>query len=170
MNVTIGVEQYVVRFDIAVDDVLAVYISQSASKLGNPKPNSLFGESLSRDVEPQISTSHQIDHKVHVFDVLETVSQVTDERMIDIFQHSPFSNNVTHAFRSHNFIFSDIFKSKGKIRVLSLDNSYLSKGTSADDSQEAEMIEVHFAVEVDGFSLAVAHREEVDMVDDVELS
>jgi hypothetical protein len=29
------------------------------------------------------------------------------------------------------------------------------------------MIEVHFAVEVDGFSLAVAHREGVDMVDDV---
>jgi hypothetical protein len=68
MNVTIGVEQYVVRFDIAVDDVLAVYISQSASKLGNPKPNSLFGESLSRDVEPQISTSHQIDHKVPIIE------------------------------------------------------------------------------------------------------
>lgn len=39
---------------------------------------------------------------VHVFDVLETVSQVTDEWMVDIFQHSTFADDVTHALRSYN--------------------------------------------------------------------
>jgi hypothetical protein len=126
-----------------MDDVLAVYISQSASELGNPKSNSLFGEGLSRNVEPQVSTSHQINHEVHVFNVLETVSQVTDERMVDIFKHSTFSDDVTHAFRSYNFIFSDIFESKREVCILSLDNSYLSEGTSTDDSQQAEVIEIY---------------------------
>lgn len=41
------------------------------------------------------------------------------------------------------FIFTDIFEGKGQVRVLSLNNSHLSKGTSADDSQQAEMIQVH---------------------------
>lgn len=66
MDVAIGVEQYVIGLDVAMNDVLAVYVSQSASKLGNPESNSLFGEGLSRNVEPQVSTSHQIDHKVPI--------------------------------------------------------------------------------------------------------
>jgi alpha-acetolactate decarboxylase len=42
------------------------------------------------------------------------------------------------------FIFTDIFEGKGQVRILPLNNSHLSKGTSADDSQQAEMIQVHY--------------------------
>jgi hypothetical protein len=58
MDMAISIEQNVVRLDIAVDDVLSVYISKSTSELSNPKSNSLFGKGLSRNMEPQISTSH----------------------------------------------------------------------------------------------------------------
>jgi hypothetical protein len=46
--------------------------------------------------------------------------------------------------REPTFIFSDILEGEGQVRVLSLNNSDLAKGTSADDSQEAEMIQVHY--------------------------
>jgi hypothetical protein len=90
--------------------------------------------------------------------------------MVNIFQHSAFADDVSHAFGSYDFIFTDIFEGKGQVRILPLNNSHLSKGTSADDSQQAEMIQVHFAVQVDGLSLAIAHREGIDMLDNVELS
>jgi hypothetical protein len=41
------------------------------------------------------------------------------------------------------FIFSYVLERKCEARVLSLDNAHFSKGALADDSQEAEVVEVH---------------------------
>jgi len=170
MDMSIGIQEDIVGLDISVDDILGMHVSQGTSQFSNPESDRLFGECLSRDVESQITARHQIDYKIHVFNVLETVSQVTDERVVDVFEHSALTDDVTDALGSYDFIFADVFEGKGQIGVLAFDDSNLSKGASADDSQQTEVIEVHFAVEVDGLSLAVAHREGMDVVDDVELS
>lgn len=42
------------------------------------------------------------------------------------------------------FIFAYILQGKGETRIFSLDNSYFSKGSSADDSQQSEVVEVYY--------------------------
>lgn len=66
MHVSIGVKEDIVRLDISVDNVLGVDIFESASKLGYPKPNGVFGKGLSGNVKSQITTAHQIDHEIPV--------------------------------------------------------------------------------------------------------
>lgn len=41
------------------------------------------------------------------------------------------------------FIFADVLKGKCQVGVFALDDTHLSEGASADDTQEAEMIEVY---------------------------
>jgi hypothetical protein len=58
MDMAIRIKKDIIGLDISMDDILAVHISQSTSKLGNPESNSLFGKGLSRNVKSQISASH----------------------------------------------------------------------------------------------------------------
>jgi hypothetical protein len=51
VHVAVGVQQHVVRLYIAMDDALAMDISESTTELSNPEPYSVFGERLSRNVE-----------------------------------------------------------------------------------------------------------------------
>ncbi len=41
------------------------------------------------------------------------------------------------------FIFPYVFERKGEARVLALDDAYLAECTFADDSQQAEVVEVY---------------------------
>ena len=102
MDVAICIQQHVVRLHVTVDDALRVDIAQSASQLRDPEPHSLFCKCLSRDVEPQVAAGHQVDNEVHILDVLKTVSQIANKRMIHVFEHATFANDVANAFGSDN--------------------------------------------------------------------
>ena len=39
---------------------------------------------------------------IQVFDILEAVPQITEERMVQVFEHSSFTDDVPYAFRSYN--------------------------------------------------------------------
>lgn len=100
---------------------------------------------------------------LHVLDVLETVAQIADERVIHVLEHSSFSDDIADAFgandcmrllaspQQHNrglldassesrlgpirtFIFPYVFQRKRQPGILALDDADLSKGASADDS------------------------------------
>jgi hypothetical protein len=45
---------------------------------------------------------------------------------------------------SHTLIFANVFQGERKSRVFSLDDSNFAKGTTADDSKQAEVVEVHY--------------------------
>jgi len=85
---------------------------------------------------------------------------------------------VQHEART--FIFPDVLERERQSSVFPLDNPYFAEGPSADDAEQAEVVEVYcgddasqsgcdakhggrkgqqftLAVEFDGFSLAVAH-------------
>lgn len=109
---------------------------------------------------------------VHVLDVLEAVAEIADEGMVDMLEHAAFADDVPYALGSYNcgkkprqhsdqrrrdwmdavrrfaarrtFIFPYVFQSKGQAGVLALDDANLSEGASADDTQESEMVEVHY--------------------------
>lgn len=102
MDMAIRVEQHVVGLDVTVDDVLLVDVAKSAAQLRDPEANGLLGKGLSRDVEAQVSTRHKIDDNVQVLDVLEAVSQVAQEGVVEMFQHPSFSNHVPHAFTAYH--------------------------------------------------------------------
>lgn len=44
----------------------------------------------------------------------------------------------------HTLIFANVFQGERESRVLSLDDPNLAKGTAADDSKQAEVVEVHY--------------------------
>lgn len=67
MDVTIGIEEHVIWFDIAVYDALSVNVSEGAAELGDPKPHCVLGKGLSGNVKSQIAAAHQINHQVPVF-------------------------------------------------------------------------------------------------------
>lgn len=64
MDVTLRIQQDVIRLNIPVYDALGVDISQSTTQLRDPESHGLFCEAFSRDVEPQITTVHQVHHNV----------------------------------------------------------------------------------------------------------
>lgn len=118
MNMAFRVQQHVIRLEISVDNTLRVDVFQCAAKLCHPKTNSFFCEAFSRYVKSKIATIHEVNHNVaidvsytplsrngidiHVLHILETVSQVAKKRMVQMLKHSPFSDNVTNAFRPYN--------------------------------------------------------------------
>lgn len=64
MDMSLRIQEDVVRLDIAVDDTLRVDISQRAAYLCDPEPNGVLCEAFSRDMEAQITTIHQIHYNV----------------------------------------------------------------------------------------------------------
>lgn len=81
---------------------LAMYVSQCASELGNPEANGIFSERLARNVESQVSPSHEINDEIHIFNVLKAISEIADEGMVDMLKHSSFSYDVANALGSNN--------------------------------------------------------------------
>jgi hypothetical protein len=79
--------------------------------------------------------------------------------MIQVFQHSPLSDYIPHAFRPDNYIsvsgrrggmvssviltivFPDILQRKGQFRIFVFDNSDFAESTFSDNSSEGEVIE-----------------------------
>lgn len=126
MDMPLGVEKDIVRLDVSMDDILAVDIAQGTAQFGYPESDGFFGEGLSGDVKSQVATAHEIDHEIpcgyavsiyrgfeqrrglagrssHVFDILKAVAQVTDEGMVDMFEHSPLADNISNAFRFDDY-------------------------------------------------------------------
>ena len=64
MDMAIRVEENIVRLDVAMDNALLVNVADGAAELGYPEAHRLFGEGLSRDVETQVATVHQVDDDV----------------------------------------------------------------------------------------------------------
>lgn len=97
---------------------------------------------------------------VQVFDVLEAVSQVAEEGVVEMLEHSSFANDVANALGPYNcdtasvgwwwhegvtptLILPDVLEGKSQAGVLALDDANLAEGSLADDAQQAEVIEVH---------------------------
>ena len=116
----IGIQKHVVGLDVSVDNVLSVDVAQGTAELCDPKPYGRFGKRLSRDMETQITAAHEVNNQVpgplsayfsanvelggdiHVLDILEAVSQVTDKGVVDMFEHSPFSDYISDTLGSYN--------------------------------------------------------------------
>jgi hypothetical protein len=85
--------------------------------------------------------------------------------MVHVLEHSPFAYDVADAFRAYDwrresafpwgfnptssgecptFIFPDVFESERQACVFPLDDTDFAKGTSTDDSQETEVVQVHW--------------------------
>ena len=58
------VQQNVIRFDVAMNDALRMDIFERAAQLCNPESNSILRKAFPRDMEPQVTTIHQIHHNV----------------------------------------------------------------------------------------------------------
>ena len=123
---SLGIQQDIVRLDVTMDNSLRVDISQSTTQLSYPEAHCLLCETFPRDVEPQVTTIHQIHHNVssqlsatkdvgrvelgellqdaHIFNVLETVSQIAKERMVQVLEHPPFTDDIPYAFRPNHYM------------------------------------------------------------------
>jgi hypothetical protein len=120
MDVPLGVQQYVIGLQITMNDTLRVNILQGTTKLCHPESHRFLCEALARDMKPEIATIHEIDHNiagegvsdlahtwnrmedVHILYVLEAVSQIAKERVIEVLEHSAFANNVPDTLRADN--------------------------------------------------------------------
>lgn len=64
VNMPLRVQQNIIWFDIAMNDALRMDIFERAAQLCNPKSNSILRKAFPRDMEPQVTTIHQIHHNV----------------------------------------------------------------------------------------------------------
>lgn len=69
VQVALGVEQDVVRLHIPMYNTLLVDIPQGTGQFSHPEPYGFFRECLSRDMESQITTVHQVYHDVPGFPI-----------------------------------------------------------------------------------------------------
>jgi len=98
---------------------------------------------------------------LQILDILKAISQIAKERMVQVFEHPPFANDVPNTLGAHDctpgqqrspssstlskycywsrivrrtLIFPYIFQSKCETSVFALDDADLAKGTLSDDS------------------------------------
>lgn len=64
MDVSFGIQENVIRLDIAMNDTLRVNIPQGATHLSNPELDGLLRKTFSRDMESQVTAVHQINHDI----------------------------------------------------------------------------------------------------------
>jgi hypothetical protein len=64
MYVAIAVKENIVGLHISMNNILTMNVPQCAAQLGNPKADGFFGEGLSRYMESEIATTHEIDNEV----------------------------------------------------------------------------------------------------------
>ena len=74
-----------------------------------------------------------------------------------MFQHAAFANDVAHALRSYHLILAYIFERKRQACVLALHDAHFAKRALADDTKEAEVVEVDLIGEDDGLAIGIAH-------------
>ena len=74
-----------------------------------------------------------------------------------MFQHPSLTYDIPHAFRPHHLLLADIFEGERQARVLALHDADLPKRTLADNSQQAEVVEVNLVGEDNGLAIGVAH-------------
>lgn len=117
MDVAFRIQQDIVRLDVPVHNSLPVYVAQRAAQLGNPETDGFFGKGLAGNVEAEVTAVHQVyyyvpagcglarraDHgrgrdDAQVFNVLEAVSQVAKEGVVEMLEHPSLPYNVAHAF------------------------------------------------------------------------
>lgn len=107
MRVPLLVEQDVVWFEIAVDvsraargdvpmdDAFAMEIVETEREFGHVEFDDVLGHlTLSIEVEPEIAAEHEIEDHEEVLIVLKRVSQIADERRIDLLEQSALLQDV----------------------------------------------------------------------------
>lgn len=110
-----------------MNNALRVNIFQSTPEFGHPKAHRFLSKAFSWDMESQITAIHQIHHDItsqisatwqrveegndcvkkplqdaHIFYILEAVSQVAQEWVIQVLEHSPFTDDIPYTFRPNH--------------------------------------------------------------------
>ena len=99
---------------------------------------------------------------LQVFDVLETISEVAEEGVVEMLEHAALADDVADTFRPYHcytasalgdpdggecdertFILAYVLEGEGEPGVFSLDDADFAKGALADDAQQTEVVEVH---------------------------
>lgn len=102
----------------------------------------------------------------HIFNVLEAVSQVAKEGMVEVLEHPPFTDDISYAFRPdnyprnehlmsaciealdrqpHTFFLPNIFQRERQPGVFLLHDANLAERTLANHPQQTKLIQVHCA-------------------------
>ncbi len=88
---SIGTHNHILRFDIAVDDTLAMTILQRIEQLVGPGAHLRFGQlPLSGDTLRQALPFDEIHHQVRIAGFLEEIGHAHQMRMAEIRQHRRF--------------------------------------------------------------------------------
>jgi len=116
---TFRIQQHIIGLDITMDDALGVDVFQGTAEFRGPESHCVLGETFAGNVESKIATIHEVDNDVadgwlvcgaissdfqnpHVFNILEGIPQIAQEGMVQMFEHSSFTNNIPYTFRTYN--------------------------------------------------------------------
>lgn len=94
---------------------------------------------------------------VQVLHVLKTVAQVAQERVVQVLQHTPLSNDIPYTLRPNHLILPDVLERERQACVFSLHYADLAKRALAHHAQQTEVIEVDLVGEDYGLAIGVAH-------------
>mmetsp|Transcript_12468 Transcript_12468/g.39862 ORF Transcript_12468/g.39862 Transcript_12468/m.39862 type:complete len:321 (-) Transcript_12468:69-1031(-) len=95
LDVSIGVQQDILRLEIAVHDVALVHVVQSKHQLCRVEAGAGLGEAaLTAQVEEELPTCAIVDHEEELLLVLESETQRHQERVVQLAQHRPLRHGV----------------------------------------------------------------------------
>ena len=97
LNVAIGGNEYILRFEISVDDIFAMEVLEDEDELRGVERGFVgFENAFFSEVGEELPTRNVFHEEVNVFAVLVHALKVDDERVADWFQDLVLVADVVH--------------------------------------------------------------------------
>ena len=78
MDMSLFVQQDIVRFHVTMDDALGMNVPQGTAQFGDPKAHCVLGETFAGDVEAKITAIHEIDDNI-TWGIYQHTTEATEE-------------------------------------------------------------------------------------------
>lgn len=118
---------------------------QREGQFGDIEPHHILAHgSRALEMEPQVTAKHQVQHHKQILVVLEGISQITDQRELDLLKQASLLDDVFDRAHADTFCLVDVLECIDLFGFLVLDYPYLAEGAFTDRTEEMKVGEFNY--------------------------
>ncbi len=141
------IKHQIFRFDVPMENLLAVDIVNRSEDAGYEKLCLLFSEALDvGESAPQVCAGQQIHDEVKVVPIVEGTAHVGDERRGQSLQYLPLVEHVVHALLHDDECLAHLLHRVKLLGLVQLDLPHLPVPPFADNLDEVEVVSGQLAL------------------------